>query len=61
MFETKKIKGTDPLGGFAYHLDFSLPYIAVAVHSGHDVRKELLPFMALDSGQRKFEEDTATD
>lgn len=55
------IQGTDPLGGFAYHLDFSLPYIAVAIHAGHHVREELLPLMALDSLQRKFEEDTATD
>ncbi len=53
--------GSDPLGGFAYHLDFSLPYIAVAIHAGHHVREELLPLMALDSDQRKFEEDTATD
>ena len=57
----KKISGTDPLAGFAYHLDFSLPFIAVAIHAGHHVREELLPFMALDSDQRKFEEDTATD
>ena len=49
------------MGGFAYHLDFSLPYIAVAIHAGHHVREELLPLMALDSNQRKFEEDTATD
>ncbi len=55
------IQGTDPLGGFAYHLDFSLPFIAVAIHAGHHVREELLPLMALDSGQRRFEEDTATD
>lgn len=50
-----------PLSGFDYHLDFSLPFIAVAIHAGHYVREELLPFMALDSNQRKFEEDTATD
>jgi hypothetical protein len=55
------IQGTDPLGGFAYHLDFSLPFIATAIHAGHCVREELLPFMALDSNQRKFEEDTGTD
>ena len=36
------IQGTDPLGGFAYHLDFSLPFIAVAIHAGHHVREELL-------------------
>ena len=61
LFKAKKIAGTDPLGGFAYHLDFSLPFIAVAIHAGHHVREELLCLMALDSGQRKFEEDTGTD
>jgi len=61
MQHNHAIQGTDLLGGFAWHLDFSLPYIAVAIHAGHHVRKELLPFMALDSGQRRFEEDTATD
>ena len=55
------IQGIDPLGGFAYHLDFSLPFIATAIHSGHHVRNELLPFMALDSKGRRFEEDTGTD
>ncbi|WP_457553881.1 N-formylglutamate amidohydrolase [Desulfobacula sp.] len=55
------IQGTDPLGGFAYHLDFSLPFIAVAIHSGDHVRKELQPLMALDSDQQRFEEDTGTD
>jgi len=55
------LQGTDPLGGFAWHLDFALPFIATAIHSGHHVRKELEPLMALDSDQRKFEEDTGTD
>ena len=55
------IQGTDPLGEFSYHLDFSLPYIAVAIHAGHNVRKELLPLMALNSDMRKFEEDHGTD
>ncbi len=55
------IQGADPLGGFAYHLDFSEPFIATAIHSGHHVREELLPFMALDSDGRQFEEDTGTN
>jgi N-formylglutamate amidohydrolase len=55
------IQGADPLGGFAYHLDFSLPFIATAIHSGHHVRKELRPFLGLDSDLKKFEEDTNTD
>ncbi|MEN8210076.1 MAG: N-formylglutamate amidohydrolase [Thermodesulfobacteriota bacterium] len=56
-----KTAGIGPSGEFAYHLDYSLPFIAVALHSGHQVRDELLPYMALDSNQRKFEEDAATD
>lgn len=61
MDKTETIAGTDPLGGFAYHLDFSLPFIAVAIHAGHHVPEDLLCHMALDSNQRKFEEDTGTD
>ena len=61
MDKIKAIAGADPLGGFAYHLDFSLPFIAVAIHAGHHVSEELLCHMALDSNQRKFEEDTGTD
>ena len=60
-WQNKLIQGTDPLGGFAYHLDFSLPFIATAIHSGHHVRKELRPFLVLDSDRQKFEEDTDTD
>lgn len=55
------IQGTDPLKGFAYRLDFSLPFIATAIHAGHHVREELLPLIALDSDQRRFEEDPCTD
>lgn len=53
--------GIDPCGGFGYHLDFSIPAIATAIHAGHRVRDELLPLMAISSGQRRFEEDTGTD
>lgn len=60
MFKTA-IQGTDPLNGFAYHLDFSLPFIVTAIHGGHTVRHDLLPLMAIDSDQRRFEEDTGTD
>ncbi|MBC8439267.1 MAG: N-formylglutamate amidohydrolase [Deltaproteobacteria bacterium] len=55
------IERTDPLKGFAYRLDFSLPFIATAIHAGHHVREELRPLMAIDSDQRKFEEDPCTD
>ena len=47
--------------GLAYQFDFTVPKIAVAVHAGHAVRPELRPLMALDSGQRLFEEDVGTD
>lgn len=56
-----KLTKTDPRDGFAWHLDFSLPFIATAIHAGHHVREDLIPFMADDEHQRKFEEDTGTD
>ncbi|MFO7989166.1 MAG: N-formylglutamate amidohydrolase [Desulfotignum sp.] len=55
------LSGQDPAGGFACHLDFERPQIAVAIHAGHRVRPELLPFMALSDAERLFEEDEATD
>ena len=55
------VSGIGPSKGYAYHFDFSVPRIAVAVHAGHAVRPELLPLMALGPGQRMFEEDTGTD
>lgn len=55
------LTATGPGGGFAFQFDFSVPQIAVAIHAGHTVRKELLPYMALGPGQRMFEEDTDTD
>ena len=56
-----EVSGIGHVGGFEYQLDFSVPQIAVAIHAGHGVRRELLPFMALDPVQRMFEEDTGTD
>lgn len=53
--------GHDPDGGFACHLNFDRPQIAVAIHAGHRVRQELLPFMALSDAERLFEEDEATE
>jgi N-formylglutamate amidohydrolase len=55
------ITGTDPLQGFAYDFDFSTPIIATAIHAGHHVREELLPYMVIPPAQRLFEEDTATE
>jgi N-formylglutamate deformylase len=37
------------------------PLIAVAVHSGHDVREELQDLFAVDESQRLREEDPATE
>jgi hypothetical protein len=55
------VSGIGHSGGFAYHFDFSVPRIAVAIHAGHQVRRELLPLLALAPDQRMFEEDTGTD
>ncbi|SMC83971.1 N-formylglutamate amidohydrolase [Desulfocicer vacuolatum DSM 3385] len=55
------IYGTDSSRGFAYDFDFSTPVIATAIHAGHHVRDELIPFMEIPREQRLFEEDTATE
>ena len=55
------VSGIGGSGGFAYRFDFSVPQIAAAIHSGHTVRPELIPLMALSPAQRMFEEDTGTD
>lgn len=55
------ITGISPNGEFGYHLDFSLPKIATAIHAGHNVRQELLFHMELSEADRMFEEDTGTD
>lgn len=59
--QTGRIAGRDPNGGFEYHLDFSSPKIAVAIHAGHGVRPDIAPFMALSDAERLFEEDEATE
>lgn len=55
------IMGTEPSGAFGYHLDFSTPHIALAIHAGHTIREELLDFIQLAEDKRMFEEDTGTD
>ncbi len=45
--QTGTLSGQDPDGGFAWHMSFDRPQIAVAIHAGHGVRPEILPFMAL--------------
>ena len=56
-----RISGTDPLGGFAYDLDLSVPFVVTAIHAGHRVRGELVPLMDLSEKERLAEEDVATD
>jgi hypothetical protein len=55
------IRGSGDLGGFAYVVDPSVPYMATAIHAGNRVRKALLPLMSISPEQRYFEEDPATD
>jgi len=54
-------KGADNSAGFAFDLDFSVPYIVTAIHAGHGVRAEILPLMRISEEERLFEEDPATD
>jgi hypothetical protein len=53
--------GHGSLGGFAYTIDSSAPYMATAIHAGSKVRDALLPLMKISSEERFFEEDPATD
>lgn len=55
------ITGHGSLGGFAYSVDPSVPYIATAIHAGGKVREALLPLMKISPEDRFFEEDPATD
>jgi hypothetical protein len=55
------VRGRGGLGGFAYVVDPSAPYMAVAIHAGGNVRKALLPLMKITPEERYFEEDPATD
>lgn len=54
-------QGMDPLGGFAYDIDLSVPHLVTAIHAGHRVREELRPLMVIGEKERLFEEDAATD
>ncbi len=38
--QTGTLSGQDPDGGFAWHMSFDRPQIAVAIHAGHGVRPE---------------------
>lgn len=55
------IIGQGHLGGFAFHVDRSVPYMATAIHAGSKVRDALLPLMKISAEDRYFEEDPATD
>ncbi len=57
----KRLQGEGAGGGFAFELNLSTPALAVAIHAGHSVRKELLPLMQIPEKDRLFEEDPATD
>lgn len=56
-----RIIGQGPLGGFAFHVDRSVSYMATAIHAGSKVRDALLPLMKIGAEDRYFEEDPATD
>jgi hypothetical protein len=54
-------EGVDTLGGFAFRLDFSVPYIVTAIHAGGRVRDELQALMYISAKERAYEDDIATD
>ncbi len=56
-----RLAGIGHLGGFAYNLDLSVPTLVTAIHAGHNVHEEVLPFVAISEEQRLFEEDAATE
>ena len=55
------LEGTDATGGFAFKLDFSVPYIVTAIHAGGRIRDELQPLMNISAKERAYEDDIATD
>jgi hypothetical protein len=61
MSTDRTLTGRGSLGGFAYKVDPSAPYMATAIHAGSKVRDALLPLMKIGPEERYFEEDPATD
>ena len=59
--KSDRLKGIDALGGFAYNLDMTVPYVVTAIHAGHSILEELAPYLAISEADRMFEEDVATD
>ena len=56
-----RISGVDAQGGFSYNLNLTYPCIATAIHAGHRMRDELVPFLEIPEALRLAEEDVATD
>ncbi len=52
---------SQPTGILRCRIDKPSPVIAIAVHSGHRVRSELLPNLEASEAQRLYEEDPGTD
>lgn len=46
---------------YTFHGPWDGPVVATAIHAGHDLRTELVPFMALAESDRFREEDPFTD
>ena len=57
----ERITGVTPSGGVGFDIDLFSPCVAIAIHAGHAVREELLPFVTLSEADRYYEEDPATD
>ena len=58
---SSRIRGKENWAVFAYRVDGTVPCIATAIHAGGRVREELISLMAMDTAQRYYEEDPATD
>ncbi len=47
-----RFSGVSPTGGYSFNIDLAVPYIAMAIHAGHNVRNELLPFIHISENAR---------
>ncbi len=52
---------SQPTGIFRWRIDRPSPVLAMAVHAGHGMRHELLPWLAASGQTRRVEEDPGTD
>jgi N-formylglutamate amidohydrolase len=55
------IAATEPTGILRYRLDSPSPVIALAIHSGHALRDELVALSAPSEAERFYEEDPFTE